>query len=884
MTKKRIFALILACAMTASSAAAFTSCAKKEKEPVKEKRTNVYSGVELPLPEGINYINQLAYANGNAYVTYYKEYTITYNSSGEEVDRRLGYFWDNSGEDYIDDDMAVEVMPAVPYAEEPVVEEPVVEVEDVPAEEGGMADMNGDGMIDGADNTEKKPDQGDMTDEEYYKTTGKLPVGWWYGYESFQNIATIPLDGSAYTETPLKLDDSEYGYLNNIRISADGRILATTSNWVYDEETGMSSNTYYLINIDPATGAVTDAQSLNEVMIEAGADPMNIYINSMVTSPDGSFYVTSDTVIVHLDANLKLLDSATIPSGWINTIVPLGDKLLVSYYEQSQICKYLVNGVFEDINSAVLKEVMGNYYGIIGSTADGMYYRLDSGVYKYDPVTDTSAEVLNFINSDIDSTGGNNMVLLEDGRMLMASTDYSSDVTATTLQILTKIPDEELAEEIIVKIGVVYTDYNLTKAVIRYNKQNTGIRISVVSYEHYNNEENEWNGAVQQLNNDIITGKLPDMVYLNTGMPVESYFQKGIFADLNQFIDDPELGINRNDFMTNVFDANSVDGKLYSMIFSYTLTTLVAENEHVGTEPGWTFDEMMATIKAMPEGMRAFFDMGRDSIVRSLFNVSLGSFVDWEKGTNKFDSQGFIDFMKYLANAPEFGYWEEYYNTMGDEYVYDEEKEREMQEGYSLRFYNDTALFNVASIGSFTDFLYQRNDFASKDITAIGYPTDNENSNGAVIVPQMEIAISASSNVKTQAWEILKFIMSDETLNNATYRFSINKLRNEENMAKAAEEYYYWEPNESEYEWYREYGYSEDYINYMKNSHQPYDQAAADYVMNLINGATEVQRTDKDLVEIITEEMSVFFSGTRSAEETAKIIASRANIYIAENS
>ena len=70
----------------------------------------------------------------------------------------------------------------------------------------------------------------------------------------------------------------------------------------------------------------------------------------------------------------------------------------------------------------------------------------------------------------------------------------------------------------------------------------------------------------------------------------------------------------------------------------------------------------------------------------------------------------------------------------------------------------------------------------------------------------------------------------------------------------------------------------------MKNSHQPYDQAAADYVMNLINGATEVQRTDKDLVEIITEEMSVFFSGTRSAEETAKIIASRANIYIAENS
>ena len=41
---------------------------------------------------------------------------------------------------------------------------------------------------------------------------------------------------------------------------------------------------------------------------------------------------------------------------------------------------------------------------------------------------------------------------------------------------------------------------------------------------------------------------------------------------------------------------------------------------------------------------------------------------------------------------------------------------------------------------------------------------------------------------------------------------------------------------------------------------------------------------DNLLVGIITEEMSVFFSGTRSAEETARIIASRAKIYISENS
>ncbi len=54
--------------------------------------------------------------------------------------------------------------------------------------------------------------------------------------------------------------------------------------------------------------------------------------------------------------------------------------------------------------------------------------------------------------------------------------------------------------------------------------------------------------------------------------------------------------------------------------------------------------------------------------------------------------------------------------------------------------------------------------------------------------------------------------------------------------------------------------------------------------MELIGGAKEIQRIDNDLVDIIKEELSVFFSGTRSAEETAKIIASRARIYISENS
>lgn len=891
MTKKQALSLLLACLIAASSLSVLTSC-NKEVEPTKEKRTNVYSGTSLQLPEGVNYVERIAAANGNIYVTYYKEYTITYNELGEEVERRAGYYWE-AGDADVDGDMVVEVpVEAVPYLEEEAAEEE--SSEEAVVEE--IIDADGDAIADGtleittntvpvaltavAVETPAVVEEGNGGD--------KLPDGWWYNYESVQTICIIPLDGGQMTETSFNFENSEYGWLDNLSIAPDGAVKASTSQWTYDEETGMSSSKYYLLTIDPLTGDIISDSCLNDSLIAAGLDMENTYINSVKCVSDGTYYITTETDIVHLDENLGHIATLTLDSGWIDNIYTVGnDKLFVHYYVDGAgaVCKFIENGQFVDIESETLKSVFENYYGIIGTSADFIYYDMDSGVWRYDFATDSKMEVMNYINSDIDSTNRGNMVALEDGRIVMTFTDWEEEPRVTTVQVLEKVPDELLQEEIIVRLGTVYSNYNLIRAIIRYNKQNTGIRIAVQSYAQYNNEENEWKGAVQQLNNDIITGKVPDMIYLTADLPVESYFQKGIFADLNEFIDDPEIGLNRADYLANVFEVNSTNGKLYSMILNFTLRTLVAESKYVGTEPGWTFEEMMSCIHSMPEGMLAFFDMGRDDIVRTLFNVSLNSFVDWETGKTQFDSQGFIDLINYLASCPEKGYWDAYYESMDSgQYTYDEELDREMQENYSLRFYKNMALFNDAYISSYNDYLNQMNEFASKDITAIGYPTMKEGANGAIIIPSMELAISATSSAQKEAWEILKFFMTDEKLNSSSYRFSINNARNETNRIAAADSYYYSEPNDDDYTWYYDYGFTEEYINYIKNSRQPFDQAAVDYVQTLIEGAAEIKRNDADLVEIITEELSTFFAGTRSAEETARIIASRASIYISENS
>ena len=54
--------------------------------------------------------------------------------------------------------------------------------------------------------------------------------------------------------------------------------------------------------------------------------------------------------------------------------------------------------------------------------------------------------------------------------------------------------------------------------------------------------------------------------------------------------------------------------------------------------------------------------------------------------------------------------------------------------------------------------------------------------------------------------------------------------------------------------------------------------------MDIVSTATTVVRYDKKLTEIINEELSSFYGGTKSAADTAGIIDSRAKIYISENS
>ncbi|MBQ3590563.1 MAG: extracellular solute-binding protein, partial [Clostridia bacterium] len=493
--------------------------------------------------------------------------------------------------------------------------------------------------------------------------------------------------------------------------------------------------------------------------------------------------------------------------------------------------------------------------------------------------------VLNYINCDINSNEVNTIAVIPGDRYVYYCSEWDSEtyINTFTLNILNRIPDEQMQEEVILTIASASQNYELRNVVIDFNRQNTGVRLNIRTYDEYNNEENDWKGASTQLNADITMGNVPDILVLDSSLPVESYYSKGVLVDLYPYMDDPEKGVNRADYLENVFKACEQDGKLYSLIACFYLQILAAKPEYVGSESGWTMTEMLDALDAMPEGMTAFADYGREELKDMILRYCGDSFLNWEEGTTNFESDDFIRLMEFLKTCPEKSVMTEFYDNM-DYDNYDYEAEMEFYNNYEMRFYRDTALFYTSALSNFNGYNQIYRSFAG-DATLIGYPTTDENSNGAVITPYLELGICTASPNRDSAWVFLKYLMTSEEYFKDSYGFVIDKGWMEKQLSESEETYKDWYYEYTDEDWERmEDQYSAEYIDYMKKSQMKYQMAHGEMIYDLVQGATKVQRGNEDLMNIINEELSVFFGGARSAAETAKIIDSRARIYISENS
>lgn len=510
-----------------------------------------------------------------------------------------------------------------------------------------------------------------------------------------------------------------------------------------------------------------------------------------------------------------------------------------------------------DMGEEELPDFLNNY-GIKGGQSYDLILTNSMGMFGYNLGDADVTPIFSYINSDITSDSMGNLV--EAGEDKIIATYYDPDTYMTKLAVLNHVDPADIPDKEVLTLACYYLDYNLRRRVVAFNKESELYRITIKDYSSYASMD-DYSAGYTQLNNDIAAGQMPDILVLDAyNMPIESYIAKGLFADISRLIEKDEE-LNMDDYLTNVFDAYKVDGKLYSIIPSFSIATVIGKASMVGDTPGWTMEDLQTLMAKYPDASPFGEDMDRTTMLNYSMIFSGAHFVDRTSGACNFNSEEFISLLDFLAQFPEET------NTDDDYWM-----------NYESQWRDGRSLLMSTNIGSFRNYNQYVKGYFGEKVTPIGFPANE--GNGAVIEADSQYAISAKSGNIDGAWEFLRYYLTDEyqSSDEFSWRFPVLKSAMEKQI-EAAQERPYWEDEDGNKQYYDDTWY----IGGEEIVIDPMTKEEAQELYDYIKSVNKTYYTDESLVNIIEEEAAAYFKGQKSAAEVADIIQSRAKIYISES-
>lgn len=418
------------------------------------------------------------------------------------------------------------------------------------------------------------------------------------------------------------------------------------------------------------------------------------------------------------------------------------------------------------------------------------------------------------------STGDIHVCGLGDGRFAVVAAAFSQSGKYSYEYCIVELGTDNRA---VLSMLSMQPDSSLLEAVSQFNRTNGNYRIELTEYfpSYDDVTDGEWEQALQKFNVELISGKVPDIIDL-TNMPVESYLKKGMLDDLYAYIQN-DAEINMDDYFSNILDSFSIDGKLPYITSSVSIQTIFADSRAVGTDSGWTVKDFSAFLdqygsEALTGGSKA-----ANYFLKAM--VSGGGFVNLSEGSCNFDSEEFIGLLELARRIND-----------------------------SPASYETIASF--VGVPSFYDAAMYYELYGG-NLNAIGFPNDDGVYH--LILPASRIGMSATGEHRDGAWEFLKSLLLEKQQDSSYYL----PLRKEsfEKVAAAAIK------GDSIWSWV----YFGEII-----------QAEVDIVRGLMETASFCQNENDTVSEIVFDEAAAYFAGQRSAEDTAAMIQSRAQIYVSE--
>ena len=739
---------------------------------------------------------------------------------------------------------------------------------------------------------------------------GRLYFTAWIQTEDFMHankLFTMDLDGTNIRQlenfTTAQPPEGVYGstHINGINVDGDGNLWVAESGnfWNYNLPDDFDGEDWERWEYRNDMGSVMLIRKLDstgaEILVvdagDLGGPNEQFWLRAFTIDGDGNIYITGESMMggssVHVLDNNGVRQFSLEPDGWINQLVRLPDGTVATagWGQRGGMALRPIDFASRSWGENI--ELPMNAHNIFPGGGDYFLMFSDGiGLMGIEEESGESVRLINWIDSDMQTDGLGNIVMLPDGRVICTVQTWGRGFDGTStfeLIILTKVPFDSLPPRTLMSLATFGLDWNLRSAIVNFNRTSTTHRIVVTDYMEFSTQD-DWMAGLTRLTTEIIAGRIPDILAINMQLPFEQYVARGLLLDLYYFIDnDPVL--SRTDFIENIFRVAEIDGGLYQVFPTFMIQTMAGHRAVVGSEPGWTMEEFRAVLDANPQAdMPLGFGFDKNRLLSLALMMSMDDFVDWAAGRTNFDSDEFIQLLEFANTFPDEFDWE----LLMEEWVDQAEL-----------IATGRQLLQQSWLSDFRGIQWMNASFGGEMVFK-GFPSADRN--GHVLQIGSGLAITSRASDPQGAWNFVRTTLTAEwQRENITWGLPTNQTVFNELLEEAMTPDYFIDeygekiriprggmhvftqaavaPRGGGGRVISGPGMGGDFINFYEVT-----QEEADMMLHLINTVSGTFTHNPALLEIINEGAEDFFAGRRSAQDAARVIQSRASIFIAEQS
>ena len=433
----------------------------------------------------------------------------------------------------------------------------------------------------------------------------------------------------------------------------------------------------------------------------------------------------------------------------------------------------------------------------------------------------------------------------------------SNGITYAELSHLTLIPKSEVKEKEKIVLAALGDNSLVQNRIKKYNRYNDRY---IVEYRQMDEGE-DYDSALKEFNQLILGEDCPDLLVLSSQLDIEDFAANGVFEDLSPYLEKSRR-VKREEFAENVLQAYTRSGKLLCIPSSFSISEAVVGKQSLAEEGfGRDIRDYQDLTGRYPDS-RLFESTNCRT---DLLQTGWKSFVDFESGKCRFDSRDFLEFLEWVKTYPS-----EIDNTV-----------------HPLeRYQSGEILFRLTPIFGVDGYWINIPVFGEQ-VSLFPYP----GSDSAFIWSDDTYAITANSRHKEGAWDFIESCIRHRNVSEYYSGFPVRKDMRKELFDLFMEKRYKTdeagnilydeatgEPVEERRGIHR---FNNVDFSFYSMTGEQIDVLEA--FLNQPLAAREIANNrEKEMYRIFYEEVQPYLLGQKSAEDVAKIIQSRLQLYLDE--